>query len=382
MYVIAINSKVFSRKSAFLVLAVSYLYIANFEFLHLISFDGIGTFSKSLNHSYQYFFAARFFEASVAFMIFGFLRSFDKVKYYKIHLVGALIFIVSVLVIQLDVAPIYYVEGYGQTASKLISGYITVVLFIGASIFIYRNKDLKKDQRMVLVFVFLLKALSQMLNVQFTTIGDFYSVSSMMLRFISYGGLYIVFIQQTVTDPYTNVYQFFQDRQKELVKISETDSLTGLYNHSLTFSKIEEAITKIGREYSSLCVILFDVDNFKQINDSFGHLKGDEMLLQVTRIFSELELDDKIIGRYGGDEFVLAVPDLKERGISPVFDVIQSEFNIVGQETGIYLTFSSGVVCWKMGDNATDLIRKADIKMYQSKEKGKNQFAIWKSEWI
>ncbi len=379
MFIIAINSRVFSSKSIYLVLAVSYLYVTSFELMHLLTFTGVGVFGENLNHSYQYFASARMYEAISLVIVFLFINKPEKLNYKLSNIIGASVFIGAVLLIHFEMLGPHYIVGIGQTTLEIIANYITSLLFIVSIFLIYRS-NLEKNQKDLLILVLILKAVAQILHIYFIDVGDIFQITAMMFRFASYAGLYIVFIRQTVNNPYMNVYKLFETKEKELISLSQRDSLTGVYNHSLTFQRIEETILKIGSDYKNLCVILFDIDNFKQINDTYGHMKGDEILTQITSAFDKLGFQDQLVGRYGGDEFVLAIPNFSKKDVANLFERINEYITNIANDTGIKVTFSAGVVLWKMGDNATDLIRKADIKMYQSKENGKNQYTIWQNE--
>ena len=379
IFVIAINSRVYSEKSVYLVLAVSYLYISCFDLLHLISFFDISDMGHSYNHSYQYFATARIFESVTFIMVFGFIKFPSNVDYKLSHMIGATLFILGSVLIFNNWVGTYFVLGSGEGVLKQLVSYTTAVLFLGGAYFITQSKH-EISQKNLLVAVLILKAFSQVIHASFANLGDIYQTSAMILRFLSYAGIYIIFVKEIIFSPYKKVYELFESKEQELLHLSERDSLTGIFNHSLTFKKIEDMIGEMGKKYNNLCVILFDIDNFKQINDSFGHIKGDEMLILFTEILKDIEHKEKMVGRYGGDEFVLAIPDCHEPDIAVIFDRINTFLNNLATTSGVLITFSAGVVLWRMGDNATDLIRKADIKMYESKSKGKNQYSVWKHD--
>ena len=162
--------------------------------------------------------------------------------------------------------------------------------------------------------------------------------------------------------------------------MSERDSLTGLYNHSLTFKKTEELINLIGKEYESVTVGLIDIDDFKVVNDTYGHQKGDEVLVRFGQLLLSFKMYNSIVGRYGGDEFVVALPNLKRIDIKDRFRNLGKEMDKLKEELGVEITFSAGIAIYQKGDSAKDLIYKADIKMYESKRNGKNQLTIWENE--
>ena len=206
--------------------------------------------------------------------------------------------------------------------------------------------------------------------------GDYLSSYAHVFKYLSFGGIYIVFVRETIHDPYTSMNRIFEKREKELTFKAERDSLTGIYDHSTTFTKVEERINSL-KENENLVVILIDIDDFKMVNDIYGHQVGDEVLKEFAKMLLTCEINNKVIGRYGGDEFVVCGSDLKRESIHKNFSIIQSKMNQLVKELGVEFTFSAGVAFYHRGDTTKDLIYKADIKMYEAKRLGKNQYVIW-----
>jgi len=348
--------------------------------LHLVSFFNFTDLNMNYDMSYQYFSAARIFESISLLVIFSNINRRKKTSYFLGHFTGMSVLILSIVLISLGLTQEQFIPTGGITAARLITSYGTGIIFLITAVLVYlNNMDFK--QKNLLVVVLILKAFAQLVHASFSEIGDVFQITAMLLRFLSYGGLYMIFIRVIVINPYKNVYSLFESKEQELLSLSQKDSLTGIYNHSLTFKNIENMILNMGKKYKDLCVILFDIDNFKQVNDSFGHIKGDEMLIAFTALLDDIDFNDRMLGRYGGDEFVLAIPNCTEKDIPDIFMKLNSSLLEIAEKTGVLITFSSGVVFWHIGDNATDLIRKADIKMYESKNKGKNQYTIWQQDY-
>jgi len=162
-------------------------------------------------------------------------------------------------------------------------------------------------------------------------------------------------------------------RTQELEHISKTDSLTGLNNRK----KIEELFISELYCYQKykrpLSVILIDIDNFKQINDSFGHLNGDKVLVELAKLlaFNLRELDN--LGRWGGEEFMLVCPETNlvqgKKLAEKLRCIIEShDFKLESQTC----TASFGVTQVQLGDGIDDVFRRADSALYASKHKGRN----------
>jgi len=165
--------------------------------------------------------------------------------------------------------------------------------------------------------------------------------------------------------------------EKELYEASVTDLLTGIYNYSYLIDCLQRDFKRAQRNNFVLSVILFDADNFKQINDDFGHLKGDEVLQLIADSVQGIMREEDIFGRYGGEEFMVIVPGLgrKEAGFlaQRICDQIRetSEFSGVLQRA---VTVSLGVADTAEKEilSVQDLIGKADKALYQAKKNGKN----------
>ena len=160
------------------------------------------------------------------------------------------------------------------------------------------------------------------------------------------------------------------------------DALTGLPNRTMLRDLTDDAITRSRRDGISIGFYFIDADNFKLINDSFGHHVGDQLLIQVSRRLEALtaKLAELSVTRLGGDEFVLLRPLTSEGmledtagGILAVFD---TPFPI--GDLSLYLSCSIGVVlCPDQADSFDDLLRNADTSMYHAKETGRNKFVLF-----
>lgn len=168
---------------------------------------------------------------------------------------------------------------------------------------------------------------------------------------------------------------FYADTLKELMDelVSKAiyDSLTGLVNREFTIEYLRKEIEEIKRERKNshyLCVIYIDLDNFKQINDKYGHLIGDNVLKEVAKIFAKNFRKSDVIGRIGGDEFLIIINSCKKSSIEDKLELIKKM--VENQFKKYNLSFSYGIV--QIPDdtlNLEDAIKLADQKMYKNKVK-------------
>ena len=165
------------------------------------------------------------------------------------------------------------------------------------------------------------------------------------------------------------------NRSKEkLSRLALVDRLTLLYNRRYFDDVLSREVERARRYKQDLCLVMIDIDHFKDFNDTHGHQKGDEILTEVARIISDnIRLND-IAARYGGEEIVVILP---ESSLSSAFftaeklrAAIESESRL---RTGLQVTASLGVAAFTDSENAvSELISRADSSLYKAKEAGRN----------
>ncbi len=170
----------------------------------------------------------------------------------------------------------------------------------------------------------------------------------------------------------------------QLIYLAERDALTGLYNRHRFNEELARMIADAGRHGSRVALLFFDLDDFKYINDTFGHRAGDAMLIRVAGEVAGQVRRNEIFARLGGDEFAILVPDISEEMLRVLADrmthsIAQVRFQFEGQS--LRLTSSLGIAVYPdHAGNAEDLIARADTAMYQAKEVGKNVWRIYRSD--
>ena len=171
---------------------------------------------------------------------------------------------------------------------------------------------------------------------------------------------------------------------EQLIYLAERDSLTGLYNRHRFQEELGRMITEAKRRDSSGALIFFDLDEFKYVNDTFGHRAGDAMLIRVAGEVSTLVRRNEFFSRLGGDEFALLVQDGGEQEAAALAERIvraisQIPFRFEGQN--LRLTASLGIALYPQhATNVEELITHADTAMYQAKEAGKNAWRVYRQD--
>ncbi|MFP4564550.1 MAG: diguanylate cyclase [Spirochaetia bacterium] len=163
-----------------------------------------------------------------------------------------------------------------------------------------------------------------------------------------------------------------EKERSRLLEVSITDSLTGLYNRRYTEEMLGRITAESRRYGTPLSVVLFDLDNFKNINDLRGHQLGDRVLKGVGEIFREISRDSDIAGRYGGEEFLLILPRTEWGRAVQVAERIRREITERLRPVEIEVTISGGVAELD-GHSPEGLVQEADKRMYRAKQLGKNR---------
>jgi diguanylate cyclase (GGDEF)-like protein len=163
------------------------------------------------------------------------------------------------------------------------------------------------------------------------------------------------------------------ETRQTIEKIAITDQLTEVFNRRHIMSRFEEEFEKFKRLKKNVSCIMADVDNFKAINDSYGHLEGDQVLKSIShRIRNTVRAYD-ILGRYGGEEFLIIMPDTSLEDARELAERIRTR---VKEEpvNNATITLSLGVVCVEESDRSVDdIIRRADQNLYKAKKGGKDR---------
>ena len=163
-------------------------------------------------------------------------------------------------------------------------------------------------------------------------------------------------------------------RERKLRKLATIDTLTKIYNRYVLFSTLEHLIEYAERYGETFSVIIFDIDNFKLLNDTYGHLAGDRVLREIAKEVKKIIRRSDIFGRYGGEEFLIILPKTKDP--YPVAEKIRKAVESIDFEKGIRVTISLGGTVYRKGDTVDSIINRADEALYLAKQSGKNQTVI------
>lgn len=164
--------------------------------------------------------------------------------------------------------------------------------------------------------------------------------------------------------------------QEELVQLASTDPLTGLYNRRRSMESIQDQKIYFERHKQAFSFVIADIDDFKSINDTYGHQCGDFILKEVSRELKSLLRHQDILGRWGGEEFNILLPETDKPGAKVIIEKLRihiNDQNFIYQDNTIHVSMTFGISEYSSTDlTINELISHADIALYDGKKNGKN----------
>ena len=284
---------------------------------------------------------------------------------------------------------LFYTLIIGYTlANSLAEGLIFIVIF---PIFtIYLNSKLSHiifwtlSYYTTFILVNLLNLSNNNINlfnlIEIVFLHTFISLAIGYYLYISYLKTRLLKIRQIKLKKNKNRLALSNTKMKELnyklEKLSRTDGLTGLNNRRTLFEILDKKIELFKRKQISFALILVDIDHFKKVNDEHGHLKGDEILRQVSSAQKSMlrSIDD--IGRYGGEEFIIL---LQEDSTDNIFAFLERLIDGVKQNVKCKdksVTISAGATIVNKDDTRESFIHRADEALYEAKNTGRDRFVF------
>ncbi|WP_303905553.1 GGDEF domain-containing protein [Thiohalomonas denitrificans] len=165
----------------------------------------------------------------------------------------------------------------------------------------------------------------------------------------------------------------FRYRLKEEQRRAVTDSLTGVANSRAFYEAAEQEFTRARRYHHPFSIAFIDLDNFKHINDAFGHTAGDVLLQRAARIMRNQTRETDVVARLGGDEFVILFVETGAEAVKQAVNELREQLLAAMKEAGWPVTFSIGVLTYlRPPTDVREMIHQADQLMYTVKKRGKN----------
>lgn len=175
------------------------------------------------------------------------------------------------------------------------------------------------------------------------------------------------------------VVNYHARRYRQISDLLVRDSLTGLFNHRRIKEQLEIEVRRAQRQRTPLSFIMLDMDHFKSVNDTYGHAVGDQALRMLARFLQQSLRQSDLIGRYGGEEFAVILPNTPQQDAHHLFNKLClrfAELELQSKTACFHLSFSGGVAGFPAQNSANGLIHSADKALYQAKHNGRRQIIL------
>ena len=384
IFIVAWNSRQRLDNTFLLFLGTAYLFVSVIDLIHTLAYKGMGVFpGYDTNLPTQLWIAARYVQGLSLLVSPFFLRR--RLNIYPVFAIYAVVTAGAVAAIFAQVFPACYVEGIGLTLFKKISEYIISFIFL-VSIALLLRKRAAFDQN-VLRWLVASLALTVASEVAFTLYVSVYGLSNLFGHFfklIAFYLLYVAIVEMGLEKPQRLLFKNLKQNEKALQKalkevqrLAITDPLTGLYNPRHFNEAAEAEVERTCRYGHPLSAIMLDIDHFKRVNDTYGHTVGDHLLQGVAESLRQELRGVDVMGRYGGDEFAVLLPETDLAVAEQVAErlrrrIAQRRLNTDKGPTSV--TASLGVTAVDCENPTLEtLLSRADKALYVAKRRGRNQ---------
>lgn len=385
IFILVWNSRSLLDNDYLVFLGVSCLFVCSLDLTHMLAYKGMGVFQDyGANLPTQLWVAARYLQSTSILMSFMFLNR----KLQTPILIKTYLFVTAALLylIFAGIFPDCLVEGEGLTPFKKISeGVISIVIF-AAIIMLIRKKEYFSKK--ILRWMFVSFALIIGSEIAFIYYVSVYGLPNFIGHIFKLGAFYflqIAIVETGIKQPHQILFRSLSENEKflakslaEVQKLARIDPLTGLYNRRHFSELAEKELYKSLRHREELSLILFDVDHFKIANDNYGHATGDQVLQWIAECCRDELRTSDIVGRHGGDEFVILLPRCDFSAARQVGERLRlriAQKKLEASPRVFTVTISMGITSLVHDEPATldALLHYADKALYSAKRSGRNR---------
>lgn len=382
IFLITFNSSRFLKNNYLISVGIAFLFIAILDVFHALSMPDFGLGIVPESHSIQLWIAARFFESTI--FLFSFV-GFRRKQKIRVEWLLLLYFTLTVLIFASVYIwqnfPIQASVSYTVTTVTIFAESLIIVMLLASLIFLNQYQDkFEASTLRYLRIAFVLTILSEFaFAVQGATLNELDLVGH-FFKIVAYYFIYKVMIVKVIDEPQEIIFRELS-KEKELVEsqnallqnLAVLDGLTGLHNHRYLYERLTEQVKHFHRYRTYFSVLMIDIDHFKNINDTFGHLTGDEILRSLAHVLRRMVRETDLVGRYGGEEFLLILEAANETFAFKIAEKIRVEVENYTFPENIRVTVSIGVSTYAEGKTVNELVDQADKSLYEAKRRGRNR---------
>ncbi len=366
---------------------------------YIILASGCGIIFQIVNFSFielNYTFREKFkyiIIIMIIFFVFSFFIRFFSIKAKKTNYKNIQKMIVAIIVLSTFMP--YRFSGYWGFLEGIIIIIFMYIILLNILSFIKKRKNAFINLlSYIFVFTVIILYKNESLNQTLLNLGVFFFVLSQFFIFIrkNYSVPYevetVVGYNKEMLKQYQDLNENFEIKLKErtqdleaknnfLKKMITIDGLTGLYNHKYVYDILESEYKKAIRYKKPLTVIMIDIDHFKNINDNYGHQIGDQILISVAKILKQMVRETDVVGRCGGEEFMIVLCETDLEGAYTLAERIRLYIN-KNKFTAddVKVSISAGIAQLEDEKSPKDIVKNADDLLYKAKHNGRNRIEI------
>jgi len=386
IFILAWNSRRRLDNDYLLFLGIAYLFVSGLDLIHTLAYKGMGVFpGYDTNLPTQLWIVARYVQALSMLIFPAFLRR--KLNVYVVFPGYAVATSLLLWAIFAGVLPACFVEGVGLTLFKRVSEYVISLILLVSTVVLFRKREAFDPK--VLNWLIASLALTIGAELAFTFYVSVYGLSNLIGHFFKIVAFYFVYkaiTEMGLEKPHQLLFRTLKQSEtalrnalEEVERLAFTDHLTGLYNHRHLFHLADSEFQRARRYQLSLSVIMLDIDEFKRVNDTYGHAIGDQVLQGVAECCRKELRGVDVIGRYGGDEFVAMLPETGLPAACQVAERLRESIaeRVLDTKAGrVTVTVSLGVAVLDDKHLTPEtLLDRADKALYVAKQNGRNR--VW-----
>ncbi len=347
---------------------IVYFFVASVDFLHTLAYKGMGVFPNwTANHPTQLWIAGRSLEVLGFFLILFFTKLSERVVFSLFGLLTTFL----ILSVWLGFFPDCFIEGSGLTSFKVSMEYIMVFVLVTILIKTIKSKDASISAiRRPITSAIIFTILGELSFTLYTDVYGFFNFLGHVFRFVSYLMILNGVIVNSLKDPVRSMLFKLNEEREKLKEIAHHDNLTNLFNRAFFNEWIQRQVRLAQLQKVPMSFIMIDVDNFKQINDSFGHLIGDEVLKFVAECIASSTRSSDFAARYGGDEFIVVLYGADKQRAEEIAQRIREKITN-SNKLEMSIDISYGVATLQPGADYLEALHKADEAMYRMKKSKK-----------
>jgi diguanylate cyclase (GGDEF)-like protein len=297
LFILATRTYTYSKNPIILHMGTAYLAVAILGAMHVLSYKGMDLIPNiDSSMATQFWVARRSVEMGGLFIAtFIVKREQSPCRLLAVWLGVAGLLTLSIFT---RVFPVCFVEGAGLTPFKIISEYVIILLGIGALLRLKKfSEHFETVYVKVIAWAIVFGILAEFMFTLYSTVYDVFNGIGHILYLCSSGLLLVFVVKEGLDKPYSIMFKALYDR-------SIRDLLTGVFNRQGLETMSHNAFERAKRFPSAFCLLMMDLDNFKSVNDEYGHPEGDRTLVEFAEILTSTFREYDIIARLGGDEFV------------------------------------------------------------------------------